>query len=175
MKAEWKDASTFAKRTVDRTPWMWKLWLGWITAEVHRHVYYPTDTWLLTCETLDFKGYVLLNTDIDKAKAEAIGLVRSRLQRCIDALPADGGLTQKEIGMAEVVSESLLSPRRPQAVYDWDLWLDGRCWLLSRGADYTCADRSMRQHAYDVASRRGIQVRIRKHEKGLVIQAGAKK
>lgn len=91
MKAEWKNASTFAQGTTDRTPRVWELPLGWVTAVVHRHVHYPTDAWLLTCEPLGFKGYVLLATDIDKAKAEAIGLVRSRLQRCIDALPADGG------------------------------------------------------------------------------------
>lgn len=165
MKAEWM---AYAGGN------QWTLRLDRVTVAVSRNFRSEQDEWLLTCDPLFYK-YLLLATDIDKAKAEAICLVRARLQRCIDALPADGGLTQKEIGMAEVVSESLLSPRRPQAVYDWDLWLDGRCWLLSRGADYTCADRSMRQHAYDVASRRGIQVRIRKHEKGLVIQAGAKK
>lgn len=72
--------------------------------------------------------------------------------------------------MAVVVSETLVRRGAPTK-YDWDAWLDGRCWLLVRGADYTCTTMAMQNGARRHGKLRGFVVCTRAHERGLVIQA----
>ena len=48
-------------------------------------------------------------------------------------------------------------PRGPS--YDWDRWLDGSPWLLTRGADFEIDIASMRAAASRAAKARGLRVR----------------
>jgi hypothetical protein len=48
-------------------------------------------------------------------------------------------------------------PRGP--LYDWDQWLDGSPWLLTRGEDFEIDIPSMRAAASRAAKARGLRVR----------------
>jgi len=49
--------------------------------------------------------------------------------------------------------------RTPTVAYDWDKWLNGEKWHLSRGTDYQVATTAIRAYAYRVAAARGMRVK----------------
>lgn len=67
-------------------------------------------------------------------------------------------------------------PRKPgrKPSYPWDEWLDavegGNDFLVERGSDYLTTDKSMAYLIRYNARRRGITVRVLKHDDGLVIR-----
>ena len=61
--------------------------------------------------------------------------------------------------------------RRTLPRYDWDSWLDGRVWALTR-KDYGGDAYVFRNAAHATATRRGMRVRTGMNERGqLIIQA----
>ena len=75
--------------------------------------------------------------------------------------------------MAEVVSESELNEGRGFNVvaYDWSLWLNGQTWKAARGVDYQCTSGSFAASVYSTAKRKGLKVKIKKHEDHVVFCA----
>lgn len=49
--------------------------------------------------------------------------------------------------MATVVDDSTLVPNSRNRKYDWDSWLDGRTWKLTKGEDFHCDAKSFRSSA----------------------------
>lgn len=54
--------------------------------------------------------------------------------------------------------------------YDWDQWTDGDIWLIERGVDYTCSDKSFQVIAHNYGRRHGFKVRTGKHPRGMQVQ-----
>ena len=73
--------------------------------------------------------------------------------------------------MAKVMNGGLPPTKRTTLQkYAWSEWTDGEAWLLVRGEDYTLNDEAMRAIAHVTAKRRGLTVRTRVSEEGLVVQ-----
>lgn len=60
---------------------------------------------------------------------------------------------------------------RARAYYPWDEWLDGQARLLEKGRDYACTDESMDKYFRLRAQMRGKTAHVRKHKRGLLVQA----
>lgn len=54
--------------------------------------------------------------------------------------------------------------------YPWHKWMDGSCWRLREGSDYTITTKSFRQAVYRHASRTGHTARVLRVPNGLTIQ-----
>jgi len=61
-------------------------------------------------------------------------------------------------------------PFRGQS-HNWDLILDGQCWRMTKGEDFSCESRSMMQSIYKEAKRREIKVRTSRDGDTIVVQA----
>ena len=79
-KPEWEDISSYSQRepVEERKPKAWCLSCGAVRIRVHRHIHYPPDTWLLSCDPF-FKTHELQAGGLEAAKEEAMGLVMQRL------------------------------------------------------------------------------------------------
>lgn len=57
--------------------------------------------------------------------------------------------------------------------HDWETWLDGNIYKLTKGKDFTISCTNMRNIVYSAAHRRGLKIRISivDNESSLVIQA----
>lgn len=87
MPIHWEEEAHCAKDGQARS---WVCWIPGISITVHRHIRYSADTWLLTCRPPLFDDHVLKAGDIEKAKSEALQLVREDLRRALQAIdPAD--------------------------------------------------------------------------------------
>lgn len=76
---KWQDASSCSRGDKERIPTIWHLSECRICISVHRHIHYPKDMWLLTCEPF-FDKYELPNKDIEDAKKLALDLVAVKLR-----------------------------------------------------------------------------------------------
>jgi hypothetical protein len=54
--------------------------------------------------------------------------------------------------------------------YPWDEWMDGSCWLLRAGVDYTIATRNFQATAFKHAQRNGYTLHTKQVEGGITIQ-----
>ena len=76
---EWKDITTYSKNDEERVPSVWNISIGGMRVCVHRHIGYAKDDWLLSTYFPGFFDRKLLQSkDIEKAKYEALMLVRDR-------------------------------------------------------------------------------------------------
>lgn len=74
----WKDTSSWCKSEVDRTPKTWTFESHGKRVVVTRHVGYGPDAWVMSCYDLGMNLVPLEAKDIEKAKVEALGIVRAR-------------------------------------------------------------------------------------------------
>jgi len=75
---EWKDITTYSQSDAERIPDAWEIRIGLCRICVHRHVHYPPNIWLLTCEPFFYRKE-LPRKDIARAKTYAIALVMRKL------------------------------------------------------------------------------------------------
>lgn len=80
---KWKDVTSFSQGDTDRTPRSWTANAGRIRIDVHRHIHYPPDVWLLSCDALRIDNNELPSRDIEDAKCEAVAVVRGLLEAAI--------------------------------------------------------------------------------------------
>jgi hypothetical protein len=86
---EWKDTSSFSQNDKDRTPREWTAKVGLFRVTVHHHMHYEPDAWLLSTVPDLFERQELGSTEIEKAKAQALALVRTACQLTIEAIDKD--------------------------------------------------------------------------------------
>lgn len=70
--------------------------------------------------------------------------------------------------MAEKI-EGNLNQRR--GFYDWDSWLDGSQWKLTKGVDFECTVGAMRTGAAAACARRGLKLTAKVGDGFVLIQA----
>ena len=71
--------------------------------------------------------------------------------------------------MAVIVNESdfpSAQQRGRKAIYDWDLWLNGEYWKLTKGVDYVNDPRGLRSAARQAAKKRGLNVFYSQRDRG---------
>ena len=71
--------------------------------------------------------------------------------------------------MAEKISEWDFPSEQQagrKAIYDWDLWLNGEYWKLTKGVDYVNDPRGLRSAARQAAKKRGLNVFFSQADKG---------
>ena len=81
----WKDISSFSKNDKDRTPTTFELQAGDVRLVVTRHIHHP-GAWVAICEPF-FRCKELDCEDIERAKEEAITVVRHKLGNSLCGLP----------------------------------------------------------------------------------------
>lgn len=79
----WKDVSSFSRGDKDRTPKAWSFEAGKLKISVHRHIHYPPETWLATCEPF-FSNKELTEENEASAKAEALNSIQTLLENAIN-------------------------------------------------------------------------------------------
>jgi len=85
---QWKDVSSWSRTETDRSePKSWEAKIGVFRLTVHRHIHYPPDTWLASCQPDVFDKLELRSKKIDEAKGEAVAKLKVI---CADALKAIG-------------------------------------------------------------------------------------
>lgn len=99
----WNDTSSFSRSDTDRTPNSWASKAGKIYIKLHRHIHYPKDTWLLTCDPF-FDKKVLLSKNADEAKAEALRMVRREF---VTSLKAFGPAELKNVDVSQPLPTSI--------------------------------------------------------------------
>ena len=77
--SKWEDVSTFSKNDKERKPKEFKKKVGSFTLTVHRHVHYPSDQWLLSCEPF-FSCKALASKKVVEAMTQANALVQVNLE-----------------------------------------------------------------------------------------------
>ena len=78
---EWIDGSSYSRDDKEKIPSVWKFIIkGLIIISVHKHIHYPEGQWLLTCLPF-FNKYELPQKDVEEAKAAAIRMVNTKLQK----------------------------------------------------------------------------------------------
>ena len=88
MSVHWKDVSSWSRDEKDRSqPKAWEAQIGMFRLTVHRHIYYPPDTWLASCRPDVFDKLELRSKGVFEAKCEAVAKLRAI---CEDALKAIG-------------------------------------------------------------------------------------
>ncbi len=75
--------------------------------------------------------------------------------------------------MAKVISDTEFQERSKhpggpgrKPKYPWDTWLDGQCYELEVGQDFTCTTDSMNTQVYQAANAAGLHVTIRRQANG---------
>lgn len=77
----WKDITTYTQNDKVRTPRVYVINLGKIRLTVHRHIDWPEDQWLASCQL--FPMTQLSFKEIDKAKWEAVNIFESALVKAL--------------------------------------------------------------------------------------------
>lgn len=72
--------------------------------------------------------------------------------------------------MAKVVEAPASWARTRKSKYDWDQWLDGQCWELTKGEDYTVSTTVLRSAANSAAKTRGLEVDFRTFDNGASVK-----
>jgi hypothetical protein len=64
---------------------------------IHRHIHYPKDQWLFSCNLLGIDNAELKSKDLEEAKQEAIGKAVFAAKRQIEALKGLVGILDDEV------------------------------------------------------------------------------
>ena len=86
---KWKDTSSWRQSTTAeqrKTPEEWTLCAGNIRIMIHHYIGCGS-TWFVTCHILGLSKMELVNTDPDKAKSEAIGVVIKYITKLSKLVP----------------------------------------------------------------------------------------
>lgn len=75
---KWEDITTYSQGDAERIPTVWEVRIDRFRIRVHRHIDYPPNIWLLTCEPFFYRKE-LPRKDITRAKTYAIALVMRKL------------------------------------------------------------------------------------------------
>lgn len=79
---KWKDSyRSYKDKTINES----ELKLSRFRFVIHRHIDYPKDVWLSSCYGL-FTQRELKNKDLDKAKIEAVNIVKKILNKTLSEL-----------------------------------------------------------------------------------------
>jgi len=76
---EWKDISSWSRHDSDEVravPKTWASQIGKFRIIVSRHIHHQPDVWVLTCHPDMFSHVEAASKDIDKAKIQAIEMLR---------------------------------------------------------------------------------------------------
>jgi len=88
MSVHWTDVSSWSRGETDRAePKAWEARIGMFRLAVHRHIHYPPDTWLASCQPDVFDKLELKSKGVFEAKCEAVAKLKVI---CEDALKAIG-------------------------------------------------------------------------------------
>ncbi|UCE64934.1 MAG: hypothetical protein JSU85_08590 [Candidatus Zixiibacteriota bacterium] len=63
-----------------------EIYLGMFRLNVHKHIDYPKNIWLASCYPDIFKCRELKNKDLEKAKPEAVEILKTILKDALKAL-----------------------------------------------------------------------------------------
>jgi len=80
----WKDVTTISQ-DAKHGPSVFETRLGRFRLVVHRHIHYPANVWLASCESALNKRE-LASRDIEDAKSEAVAMLRAVLVTALDAM-----------------------------------------------------------------------------------------
>lgn len=84
----WVDATGYGQGDPrQRTPRTWEAKFAWLRVCVTRHMDFSPDTWLLRAHDVGLELVILSSRDLKDAQAEAVLLVRARLEQALAALP----------------------------------------------------------------------------------------
>jgi hypothetical protein len=82
---EWTDVSSFSQRADRSEPNSWCAEIGRFRLRVHRHIHYPENVWLASCDQL-FSNRELVSLDADEAKKEAVRALKTILTNALQAI-----------------------------------------------------------------------------------------
>ena len=80
----WKDVTSISQ-DAKHGPSVFETRLGRFRLVVHRHIHYPDNVWLASCEGVMNKCE-LVARDIEVAKREAVAMLRAVLVTALDAM-----------------------------------------------------------------------------------------
>ena len=80
----WKDVTSISQ-DAKHGPSVYETQLGRFRLVVHRHIHYPANVWLASCESVINKCE-LVARDIEDAKREAVAMLRMILTNALDAM-----------------------------------------------------------------------------------------
>ena len=78
----WKDATTYSRGETDRNPRVWTANVGRLKMTVHRHIHYPKNVWLLSCDPL-FDCHQLESPEELMAKRQSAELIAGQLHKAL--------------------------------------------------------------------------------------------
>ena len=86
---EWKDTSSWSQSDTKedrKTAKAWTAKIGTFTLKVHRHVYFPPDVWLVSCQPGVLSQVELESKDIDEAKCQAVAKLQAICEETVQAI-----------------------------------------------------------------------------------------
>ena len=87
MSVHWKDVSSWSRGETDRAePKTWEARIGMFRLAVHRHIHYPPDTWLASCQPDVLDKLELSSKKADEAKREAVAKLRAICENALRAI-----------------------------------------------------------------------------------------
>ena len=84
----WRDSTSYSRGDKERAPNSWEFVAAGIRVCVHKHIHYPKDQWLLSCEPF-FNKREMPHKDIEECKKTALELVIAKLRDAADSF-SDG-------------------------------------------------------------------------------------
>ena len=81
---DWKDVTSYS-RGEKHDPSVFETRLGRFRLVVHRHIHYPDNVWLASCDGV-LNKCELVARDIEVAKVEAVEMLRAILTNALDAI-----------------------------------------------------------------------------------------
>jgi hypothetical protein len=78
---EWVDATSYSQNARGKQkPRIWECKLGPWRASVHRHLNWPEDAWLLSCDVLNVRCHDLEQPDLQRAQRKALRVLHGKVQ-----------------------------------------------------------------------------------------------
>jgi hypothetical protein len=75
----WKDVTGYSQSDTVRTPRNFELKTKYLRINVHRHINWPKDVWLLSCHQLGMECREMKEVSIERAQVEAIEHIKHAL------------------------------------------------------------------------------------------------
>ena len=86
---EWKDTSSWSQKDTaedPETPKAWTAKIGNFTLKIHRHIHYPPDVWLVSCQPGVMSQVELASKDADEAKCQAVAKLQVICEEAVQAI-----------------------------------------------------------------------------------------
>lgn len=79
LVSPWEDISSHSRDSKDRTPRTWRRKIGVFTIWLSRHIHYPPDVWLATCDGV-FPQQPMKSKDVREAACQAVAKLQVAIE-----------------------------------------------------------------------------------------------